>query len=67
MMISGISYWVRLDWVKGQLISKGNFGFFNSPKKHTKISAPGDQETNLSFQVCFFGELETTKRHFEIN
>jgi hypothetical protein len=25
---------------KGQLISKGLFGFFNCPKKRTKLSAP---------------------------
>ena len=37
MMISGISYWVRLDWVKGQLISKGNFDIFKSTKKTTKF------------------------------
>ena len=52
---------------KGQLISKGHFGFFNSPKKRIKISAPVGQGKNLSFQVRFLGELETPKGNFEIN
>ena len=50
---------------KGQLISKGHFGFFNAPKNQQKISALVGK--NLRFQVHFLGELETPKRHFEIN
>ena len=48
---------------EGQLISKGLFDFFNSPKKWTKFFCP----KNLSFQVHSLEELETLKRHFEIN
>ena len=34
------------NWAKGHLISKGLFGFFNSPKKQTV-----GQGKNLHFQV----------------
>ena len=48
---------------KGQLISKGHFGIFSIlPKKRKKNFCP-----NRPGQVRFLGELETPKRHFEIN
>ena len=56
----------RVQLLKGQLISKCLFGFFNSSKKQKK-SAPVGQGKNLNFQVCFLEELKTPKRHFEIN
>ena len=37
-------------WAKGQLISKGLFGFFNSPKKRTKNFCP---RINI-FKLVFF-------------
>ena len=49
-------------FLKGQLISKGCFAFFNSTKKQTKNFCP-----RRLVQVCFVGELETPKRHFENN
>ena len=53
---------------KGQFISKGHFVFFSIlPKTERKISAPVGYGKNLSFQARFLGELETPKRHFEIN
>ena len=54
--------------VKGQLISKGLFGIFYSPKKQRKkfnftTMIP---EVEL-FSFVFLGELKTPKRRFEIN
>ena len=51
-----------VEEIKGQLISKGHFGFFNSPKKQTKIFCPSRLGKKFDFQVRFLGE-----RHFEIN
>ena len=51
---------------KGQLIAKGIF-FSILLKNKQKISGPVGPGKILSFQVHFFGELETPKRHFEIN
>ena len=57
-----------MGYAKGQLISKGLFGIFNSPKKWTKIICLYyyGSSSQIVF-VCFLGELKTTKRHFEIN
>ena len=54
---------------KGQIISKGHFGVFNSSKKQTKIF---DFTTTMIPQVDFFSfvfweKLKTPKKHFEIN
>ena len=46
---------------KGQLISKGIFGFFNSPKKRTKNFWLGQK---LTFSSLFFGRIEDTKISF---
>ena len=46
---------------------KGFLVFSILPKNEQKISAPAGQGKNLSFQVCFLGELETPKIYFEIN
>ena len=48
LLYNSVSKWSGS--IKGQLISKGLFVFFNSPKKH--------------FQVCFFGRIEGTKISF---
>ena len=48
--------------VKGQLISKGHFVFFNSPKKTNENFLPKARATN-----SFFGKLKTLKFSFEIN
>ena len=52
---------------KDQLISKGLFGFFNSPKERTKNFCPSRLGQQLTFQVRFLGELKTLKFPFEIN
>ena len=54
----------RLALVKGQLISKGHFGFFNSPKKRTKNFSPGSLEQKFEFSSSFFGRIEVTKKIF---
>ena len=50
--------------VKGKLISKGLFGFFNSPKKRTKNFCPSRLGQNLTFSSSFFGRIEDTKISF---
>jgi hypothetical protein len=52
---------------KGQLISKGLFVFFNSPKKRTKNFCPSRLGQKLTFSSSFLGELKTLKFPFEIN
>ena len=55
---------------KGQLISKGLFGVFNSSKKRTKkfdlASTMVCTSSRIIF-VRFLEELKTPKRHFGIN
>ena len=54
--------------LKGQLISKGLFGFFNSPKKRTKNFCPSRLGLKIYiFKFIFFGELKALKFPFEIN
>jgi hypothetical protein len=57
---------VHLVLCKGRLVSKGRFGFFNSPKE-TKISCQSRLRQKLEFLSSFLVELETPKRNFEIN
>ena len=52
---------------KGQIISKGHFGVFNSSKKQTKNFCHSRLGKNLNFQVRFLGELKAPKVPFEIN
>ena len=56
---------------KGQLISKGLFGFFNSPKKtNKKYFCPSRLAQKFIFSSSFFGRIEegkTLKFPFEIN
>ena len=47
---------------KGQLISKGLFGVFNSPKKQTKNVCPNRLGQKFKLSISFL-----LKRHFEIN
>ena len=42
---------------KGQLISKGLFGFFNSPKKRTKKFCPSRLGQKSKFSSSFFGNF----------
>ena len=58
----GLSRQIEFSHSKGQLISKGHFGFFNSPKKRPKNFFP----SRLRQKVRFLGELETPKRHFKM-
>ena len=59
--------------LKGQLISKRHFVFFNSSKKRTKNFCPSRlgpglaRVKNLNFQARFLEELKTPERHYEIN
>ena len=48
---------------KGQFISKGHFGFFNSPKKRTKNFCPSRLGQKLKISR-FFGRMEDTKISF---
>ena len=43
---------------KGQLISKGLFGFFNSPKKRTKNVCPSRLGQKFEFLSLFIGRIE---------
>ena len=52
------------DLPKGQLISKGLFGFFNSPKKRTKNFCSSRLGQKLTFSSSFFGRIEDTKISF---
>jgi hypothetical protein len=58
-----INFWQR-HIGKGQLISKGLFGFFNSPKKRTKNFCPSRLGQKLTFSSSFFGRIEDTKSSF---
>ena len=49
---------------KGQLISKGNFCVFNSPKKRTKKFYPSRLGQKLTFSSSFFGRIKDTKISF---
>ena len=46
--------------IKGQLISKGLFGLFNSPKKQTKKFCLTRLGQKLTFSSSFFGKIEDT-------
>ena len=61
--------WVgpKIDFDKGQLISKSLFCIFNSPKKRTKKFYFTTMVPRRIVFVRFLGELKTPKRHFEIN
>ena len=45
---------------KGQLISKGLFGFFNSPKKRTKTFCPSRLGQKLTFSSSFLRRIGDT-------
>ena len=46
---------------KGQLISKGHFGFFNSPKKRTKNFCPSRLGQKFEFSSSFFWRIGDSK------
>ena len=59
----------RLPFTEGQLISKCFLGIFNPPKKLTKkldFTTYYGTSSRIVF-VHFLGEVETPKRHLEIN
>ena len=50
------------------LIAKGHFVVFQfSQNMNEKMTAQVGKSKSLSLRVRFLGELETPKRHFEIN
>jgi hypothetical protein len=49
---------------KGQVISKGLFGFFNSSKKRTKYFYPSRLGQKLKLWSSFFGRIEDIKISF---
>ena len=53
--------------VKGQLISKGLFRFFNSYKKRTKNFGPSVLGQKIKFSSWLLGKLKRLKFLFEIN
>ena len=45
-------------YTKGQIISKANYGFLNSPKKQTKLTIPSKEHPQDSeFRSFFFGKV----------
>ena len=50
--------------IKGQLISEGHFGFFNSSKKQTKHFCLSRLGQKFAFLSWFFGRIEDTKNTF---
>ena len=52
---------------KGQLISKGFFDILHSSKKKPKKFDPTTIIPQVNCFRSFFGRIEDTKRHFEIN
>ena len=54
-------------WTTGQLISKGNFSGFNSPKKKNFYVNFFPSLLGQKFFVHFLGELNKTKSPFRIN
>jgi hypothetical protein len=50
--------------IKGQLISKGHLGVFNSSKKRTKKFCPSRPGQTLEISRSFFGRIEDTKIFF---
>ena len=55
-----VGYFKNWQLYKGQLISKCLFGFFNSPKKRTKLAILSKEEAQDSEFHLFLGELRTT-------
>ena len=53
--------------IKGQLISKGNFSVFNSPKNELENVNFCASLLEQNFFVRFLGELKKPKSPFEIN
>ena len=49
---------------KGQLISKGLFGVFNSPKKRTKNVCPSRLGQKFKLSSSFFGRIEGNEKAF---
>ena len=49
---------------KGQLISEGHLGIFNSSKKRTKNFNPSRLGQKLKFSSLVFGRIEDTKESF---
>ena len=49
---------------KGEIISKGHFGVFNSSKKQTKNFWPSRLGQKSKFSSSFFGRIEDTKISF---
>ena len=56
--------WTPYVSTKGQLISKGHFSFFNSPKKRTKIFCFSRLGQKFKFSSSFFGKIGDTKKTF---
>ena len=56
---------LKLDGIKGQLISKCLFGVFNPPKKRTKTIQL--EVINLNFFCSLFGRIEDGKKTYQIN
>ena len=55
---------IKFVCTKGQLISKGLFGFFNSPKKRTANFCPSRLGQKLTFSSSCFGKIDDNKISF---
>ena len=60
-------YLQNLIRTKGQVISKGKFGVFNSSKKRTKNINFCPSLLEQNFCIHFLEELKTQQSFFEIN
>ena len=49
--------------LKGQTISKPNYGFLNSPKKRTKLTMSKEEAQDSEFRL-FFVRIENTINYF---
>jgi hypothetical protein len=54
----------KTAFTKGQLISIGLFGFFNSSEKQNKKFCPTRLGQKLKFSSSLFGRIEDTKIFF---
>ena len=65
LMLCYLCYFDFFNWhTKGQIISKGNFGVFNSSKKRTESFCPSSLGQKFEFSSLFFGRIEGTKKTF---
>ena len=53
--------------LKGQTISKANYGILNSSKKRTRLTIMSKEDTQAVSYVCFLEEFRRPYISFDIN